>query len=95
MLYALMIFLAVFGGGGMIRMYGETCGLSPTDPSTWFRSFMLIGSPWCRFLNWGGHLSSGVMEYIWYHMGAVMLGWVGTKLPINIGTDRMRINDKV
>jgi hypothetical protein len=84
-LYTLMVLASVFLGGSIIRLYGETCGRSLFDPLSWVSSFMLIGSPWCRALNWVGHISTMVMEYVWFHLATVTLGWISTYIPSMIG----------
>ena len=85
-----------FSGGVAIRLYGETCGVNPFDPSSWFRSFILVGSPWCKFLNWVGYLSNSIMEMFWYHMGTVIFGYIGTNYPNYLGKmSRSNPNDKI
>ena len=79
--YTAILIVCMFGGGGIIRLYGDTCGLSLMDPSSWGRSMVLIGSPWCRGLNWLGYVSTSVVENIWYHMLANVVTWVCTTLP--------------
>ena len=44
MTYVLVLLGAVFGGGSLIRLYGNTCGLSIIDPSSWLRASITIGS---------------------------------------------------
>lgn len=83
-LYTLIVLASVFGGGSLIRLYGETCGLSLLSPGTWFQSFVLIGSPWCRTLNWLGHMATMVMEYIWFHLATMFVGWISAYIPNNM-----------
>ena len=83
-LYTLIVLASVFGGGSLIRLYGETCGLSILSPGTWFQSFVLIGSPWCRTLNWLGHMATMVMEYIWFHLATMFVGWISAYIPNNM-----------
>ena len=82
-LYTAILFACVFGGGGVIRLYGDTCGLSLLSPSTWASSLVLIGSPWCRGLNWVGYVSTTIVENIWYHIIANALTWVCSSIPIH------------
>ena len=93
LVYTLGVFGLVLGGGSMIKLYGDTCGASPLVPSSWFRSFMLMGSPWCRFLNWMGYLCTSVMEMFWYHLGTIVMGCVGTYLPnLNISSPKGKMD---
>lgn len=75
-IYTCVIAACVFGGGGLIRLYGETCGLSLFDPKSWISSIILVGSPWCRGLNWLGYVTTSVIENVWYHMIANIITWV-------------------
>lgn len=81
-LYSLVLLVCVFGGGSIIRLYGDSCGLSLMDPSSWFSSMIMIGSPWCRGLNWLGYISTTVVENIWYHALANAITWGIAKVPI-------------
>ena len=72
--YVIFVMGCIFGGGSVIRLYGNTCGLSLFDPSGWFTSTVLMGSPWCRGLNWVGFIVSSVVENIWYHLIASSVG---------------------
>ena len=81
-LYSLVLLGCVFGGGSIIRIYGDTCGLSLFDPGSWFTSMVLIGSPWCRGLNWVGYVSTTIVENIWYHALANAITWSIAKVPI-------------
>ena len=81
-LYTLVLLVCMFGGGSIIRVYGDTCGLSLLDPGSWFTSMVMIGSPWCRGLNWLGYISTTVVENIWYHVLANAITWCIAKVPI-------------
>ena len=81
-LYSLVLVVCVFFGGSIIRLYGDTCGLSLMDPSSWYSSMILIGSPWCRGLNWLGYISTTVLENIWYHALANVVTWTIANVPI-------------
>lgn len=79
--YILILFLAVFGGGSIIKLYGDTCGLSIFQPTSWLSSMILIGSPWCKGLNWLGHISTNIIENIWYHLVLGAIGYVYNYIP--------------
>ena len=66
--YSLVLFLSVIGGGSIIRLYGDTCGLNIFDPSTWLRATVIIGSPWCKGLNWLGYTATCIVEHLWLHL---------------------------
>ena len=83
-IYLLILFLGLFGGGSIIRLYGETCGLTIFDINSWGSSMMLIGSPWCHGLNWLGHMSTKIVENIWYHFMISVLGLVFNYVPKTI-----------
>lgn len=68
MAYVMVLILAILGGGSIIRLYGETCGLSLLDPSTWLRATITIGSPWCKALNWFGYMATSIVEHLWFHI---------------------------
>ena len=81
--YTAFILSCIFGGGSIIRLYGDTCGLSILNPSSWFGSAVLMGSPWCRGLNWMGFIVSSVIENIWYHLIASFIGIVYSFSGVN------------
>merc|ERR1712146_455315 len=81
MTYILVLLGAVFGGGSMIRLYGNTCGLNLLDPSSWLRAFVTIGSPWCRALNWVGYMSTSIVEHLWFHLFGVIISTFVTFVP--------------
>ena len=81
MTYVLVLLGAVFGGGSLIRLYGNTCGLSIIEPSSWLRASITIGSPWCKLLNWAGYVTTNIVEHLWFHLiGIIMTSFV-TFLP--------------
>ena len=81
MTYILVLLGAVFGGGSMIRLYGNTCGLNLLDPSSWLRAFVTIGSPWCRALNWVGYMATSIVEHLWFHLFGVIISTFVTFVP--------------
>jgi hypothetical protein len=66
--YSLILFLSIIGGGSIIRLYGDTCGLNVFDPTTWLRAAVVIGSPWCKGLNWLGYTATCIVEHLWLHL---------------------------
>ena len=76
MLYITFIVCIIFGGGSIIRLYGNTCGISILDPGSWFSATVLMGSPWCRGLNWMSYIVSNIIENIWYHGIASCVGLI-------------------
>ena len=44
-IYGMVLIVAIFGGGFVIRLYGETCGLRILDPSSWLTVPVSVGSP--------------------------------------------------
>ena len=89
MLYVTFIVGIIFGGGSIIRLYGNTCGLSILDPGSWFRSTILMASPWCRGLNWMSYIVSSVIENIWYHGIASIVGLVYNYSGLKDNTSRL------
>ena len=83
-IYLLILFIGIFGGGSIIRLYGNTCGLTIFDISSWGSSMMLIGSPWCHGLNWLGHMSTKIVENIWSHFMISVLGLVFNYVPKSV-----------
>ena len=80
-MYTILLIGVVFGGGSLIRLYGNVCGLSIMEPYTWANSMMLMGSPVCRCMNWAVYASMQIMEYIWLHMAALVVGHITTTFP--------------
>lgn len=70
--YAFVMMIAILGGGSIIRLYGETCGLSIMEPSSWLRATVTIGSPWCKALNWAGYMTTCIVEHMWFHLFGVI-----------------------
>jgi hypothetical protein len=81
MTYVLVLLGAVFGGGSLIRLYGNTCGLSIIDPSSWLRASITIGSPWCKLLNWVGYVTTSIVEHLWFHLFGIILTSFVSFLP--------------
>ena len=72
MTYAFVLIVAILGGGSIIRLYGDTCGLSIMNPSSWLRATVTIGSPWCKALNWAGYMTTCIVEHMWFHLFGLM-----------------------
>ena len=81
MTYVLVLLGAVFGGGSLIRLYGNTCGLSIIEPSSWLRASITIGSPWCKLLNWVGYVTTSIVEHLWFHLFGILMTSFVTFLP--------------
>lgn len=83
--YFLTVIGCLFFSGSIIRIYGETCGISIYKPSTWFTTIALMGSPYCRMLNYIGQISGSVMEHFWIHMITTTLTRITMSLPFTVG----------
>jgi hypothetical protein len=82
--YTMVLFVAILGGGCMIRLYGETCGLNILEPSTWLKSTVSIGSPWCKTLNLVGYIATNIVEHIWLHLFGLLGTYLVAYLPGNL-----------
>lgn len=71
--YFLVIITTVFLGGLITKFYGNTCGISPYKPSYWIYSFILMGSPYCKMLNFLCYACNSILENIWIHFGAIIM----------------------
>ena len=71
--YILVIISTVFLGGFITKFYGNTCGISPFEPSYWIYSFILMGSPYCKLLNFLCYACNSILENIWIHFGAILM----------------------
>ena len=80
-MYVLVLLGSVFGGGSLIRLYGNTCGLSLLDPYSWFGAIISIGSPWCRALNWVGYMTTSIVEHLWFHLFGMLITGLLTFVP--------------
>ena len=82
--YSLMVHLfIIFLSCILIRIYGNTCGISILYPSSWLSSFLLVGSPYCRGLNWATNLTSGIVENLWFHLISNLLTSLYLYIPNN------------
>ena len=73
MTHAIVLMFAILGGGSMIRLYGQTCGINIFEPYSWLRATITIGSPWCKALNWVGYMATSVVEHLWLHLFGLMV----------------------
>jgi hypothetical protein len=80
-IYALTIFGCIFFSGTIIKLYGETCGIDIFTPSTWIRSALLMGSPYCRMLNYIGQISGSIMENMWVHIVTTTISRILISVP--------------
>ena len=72
-MYIVVLVGAIFGGGTVIRIYGNTCGLSLLEPSSWFTAAVAIGSPWCKALNWMAYVATSIVEHLWFHLFGIVV----------------------
>ncbi len=80
-IYICIIILIVFLGGTFIKLYGNTCGISFLEPSTYVTSFILMGSPFCKTLNYLCYASSCLLENIWIHFGTICIAKILYYIP--------------
>ena len=69
---------AAFAGSALISLYGETCGIHFTRPSTWFRVFISAGSPWCKALNYTTSACSYFLDHMWVHAVGLLITCTNT-----------------
>ena len=80
-IYGTVLIVSILGGGFVIRLYGETCGLKILEPSTWMNATVTIGSSWCKSLNLAGSISTNIVEHLWFHMFGVVVTCLIAYLP--------------
>ena len=81
LMYITVLVGAILGGGTIIRIYGNTCGLSLLDPSSWLMAAVTIGSPWCKALNWMGYMATSIVEHLWFHLFGIVVTWFIAFVP--------------
>lgn len=81
LMYLLTIIGCLFLSGSIIRIYGETCGITLSKPTTWISTFLLMGSPYCKILNYIGHISGSIMENLWIHIISSIVSKILLVLP--------------
>ena len=76
-----VIICCVFIGGGITNIYGYYCGINIYEPSTWFSSFILHGSPFCKFLNTLTFYSHYILENLYIYIVLGLLTRLNRWLP--------------
>ena len=79
--YILILIVNCFVGGFMTSLYGRTCGIDLTNPSTWFHTFTMIGSPTCKTLNWICYISNTATENVFTQATTILLTWFTVNIP--------------
>ena len=85
-MYVMSVFLSILTGGSIIRIYGSTCGFNIFEPDTWFTSVMVMGSSYCKCLNWLGYLTGITVDNIWIHVCTILMSFLYLKKPDNSGS---------
>jgi hypothetical protein len=81
-----VILCCVFIGGSITRIYGYYCGIDIYNPSSWWTSFILHGSPYCKFLNNLSFYSHFILENIYIYIAMAIMAKFSNVLPfLNIG----------
>ena len=80
-IYLLVLLGSIFGGGSLIRFYGQTCGLNLFDWTTWGTAFITIGSPYCKGLNWICYTTTSIVEHLWLHLLGLLVTSIVAYLP--------------
>ena|SRR3989344_5467579 len=78
--YILIVFLTFCIGNGIISIYGDTCGFHLFRPSTWVSSWIILGSPWCKYLGFMGQLTNEIASTLWYHLFFVIGAYFTSKI---------------
>lgn len=76
-----VIICCVFIGGAITNIYGYYCGINIYEPSTWFISLMLHGSPFCKFLNNLAFYSHYILENLYIYIILGLLSRFNKWLP--------------
>ena len=80
-LYLLVLLVSIFGGGLIVRFYGETCGINIFKPRTWIMTATLMGSPYCKTLNWLSFISTSVVENMYWHILTITITYLLSFVP--------------
>jgi hypothetical protein len=81
----------VFIGGSITNIYGYYCGIDLYDPSSWFNSLALHGSPYCKFLNSLTFYSHYILENLYIYILVGTITKISTYLPfLNLRTPGFR-----
>jgi len=79
--YLCIVLLSFLGGGVAVNLYGQYCGINIFEPSAWVRTFVIMGSPLCKSLNWVGYMMGNVVEHMWFHLINLMVTTFLTFIP--------------
>jgi hypothetical protein len=79
--YLFTVIICLFFSGYIISYYGETCGINIYRPDTWVTTLALMGSPYCKMLNYIGQVSGNIMENLWIHLIATAMSRVVIWVP--------------
>ena len=82
--YVSIIFIATIFGGLVTRIYGNTCGIDIISPFSWTQTLILMGSPYCKTLNYISYASTIILENIWIHFGTIIITCIFKNIPKNI-----------
>ena len=67
--YTCMLLSTVVGHSMLIRVYGETCGISLRN----LMRLVTVGSPWCSGLHWMCQVTGELAGRVWYHIIGVCM----------------------
>lgn len=90
----IIVFLCVFIGGSLTRIYGNYCGIDIFNISTWSRAFLLHGSPLCKFLNLVSYYSHYILENLYIYVLVVIVSKVNNLLPFQLFSNTNRPRER-
>lgn len=70
-----------FVAGIVVRMYGNTCGIDITSPTSWPFSLILIGSPWCNHLAKLALWMTTAIENMWVVLCTLLMVNIASYIP--------------
>lgn len=77
--YIVFFIFIVITHGGLINLYGHTCGISFMTPSSWFTYVIMTGSQWCKMLNWLTYVTDNIINHIWIYISTFCFGSIISK----------------
>ena len=81
-IYFSLLFIVIFAHGILINVYGQTCGLSLFNPTSWLYYIVTSGSPWCRMLNHCIYMTDTIVQHIGLQcIPAFLFTFIGQYLP--------------
>ena len=80
-IHTILLVIAILFGGSIIRLYGNTCGISIFEPYGWIKASVLIGSSWCKTLNWIGYVTTNIVENMWFHIFGIVFNLFLSFIP--------------